>query len=124
MTVLTSSPYNLTYNTLVQAEAQAYNVQGWGGLSNANTVGAVIQVPPSQMGQPTRGSATTETQIQVNWNALTGVSTGGSAITSYNLQWDQGNGTYVDLIGQTGSEQTLTTYTQTSGVSAGQTYNF
>lgn len=61
----------------------------------------------------TRGSATSETQIEVNWSALTGTDTGGSSIDTYNLQWDAGtNGaTWTDIHGALGSESTLTTFT-------------
>jgi hypothetical protein len=50
--------------------------------------------------------------------------TGGSGITSYNLQWDQGTGTFgVDLTGIS-TNYTGTTHTQTAGVVAGTAYQF
>lgn len=48
---------------------------------------------PSQMAPPTRGSTTTESQITLNWVALTGASTGYSPILSYIVYWDNGSGT-------------------------------
>lgn len=42
MTELTSSPYSLTYGTLVAAKVQAYNSNGWSVLSDANIAGATI----------------------------------------------------------------------------------
>ncbi len=41
------------------------------------------------MGKVTRGSATSTSLIEVDWTALTSdADMGGSAITSYHLQWD------------------------------------
>jgi len=34
----------------------------------------------------------TETEITLTWSSITGVATGNSAITSYNLYWDNSNG--------------------------------
>jgi hypothetical protein len=52
---------------------------------------------------PTRGSDTTESELQVDWSDLTTTTeTGGSAILTYHLQWDAGVGgtsSWVDLIG-------------------------
>lgn len=78
------------------------------------------------MSPVTRGSQTSESQIEVFWSALTGTSTGGSSIDTYNLQWDAGsNGaSWNDIHGQTGSESLALTYIQTSGITAGETYQF
>lgn len=46
MSVLSTSPYSLTYGTLVVAQVQAYNANGWGALSPSNTVGATILTAP------------------------------------------------------------------------------
>jgi hypothetical protein len=71
------------------------------------------------------GSDTTTTQLAVDFVALTsGADTGGSTIDSYNLQWDQGTGAWVDLFGEDGAYQLLTTYTVTSGVTGGSAYRF
>lgn len=70
------------------------------------------------MDAPTRGSATTSTQIQIQWNALTtAYEIGDAPIKSYNLQWDvDGTDTnYVDLVGST------TPYIQTSYAMTGLT---
>ncbi len=48
---------------------------------------------------PTLGTDIDLYQLEVQWQALTGVATGGSAITSYNLQYDQGTGSWLDVIG-------------------------
>jgi hypothetical protein len=46
MSVLSTSPYSLSYGTLVIAQVQAYNANGWGALSPSNTVGATILTAP------------------------------------------------------------------------------
>ena len=112
MSTLTSSSYNLTFGDLVVAKVQAHNQYGWGIQSIPNSVGALIQTPPNQMQAPTRGSATSETQIEVFWLALTGNSTGGAPIDSYNIQFDNNtNGTtWTDLAGETGFFDTSLSY--------------
>jgi len=52
--------------------------------------------------------------------------TGGSPITSYNLQWDSGygNSTWVDVVGQEDSAYLSTSYLMTAGVASGATYQF
>jgi hypothetical protein len=78
------------------------------------------------MNAPTRGAQTTEGQIELFWNALTGVNTGGIQIDSYNLQWDAGsNGaTWYDLVGEEGFFSTALTYTKVGGLNAGEPYMF
>lgn len=125
LTTLRASPFDLTYGTLVQARVMAENANGWGSLSQVNLVGAAVETEPSQMGAPTMGSATTTTQLAIDFVALTaGSETGGSTIDSYHLQWDQGTGSWLDLFGEDGAYQLLTTYTVTSGVSGGSAYRF
>lgn len=56
------------------------------------------------MSAPTKGSATSESRIEVEWLELVGDDTGGSTILSYHLQWDEGDPDatdFVDLIGLT-----------------------
>lgn len=73
---------------------------------------------------PSQGSSTSETQIEVNWNALTGDNTGGVAILSYNLQWDNA-GVWADLQGDISSLSTALTYLKDStGLTAGNSYSF
>lgn len=78
------------------------------------------------MNAPTRGASTTEGQIELFWNSLTGDNTGGIQIDSYNLQWDAGsNGaTWYDLVGEEGFFSTALTYTKVGGLNAGEPYMF
>lgn len=52
---------------------------------------------PSQMG-PLSVISKTETEITLAWSPLTGVATGNSLITSYNLYWDNNSGTVNILV--------------------------
>ncbi len=60
------------------------------------------------------------------WAALTGDSTGGVSIDSYNLQWDGGsNGVdWYDLQGEDGFFDTALTYLKIGGLTAGNAYQF
>lgn len=83
------STYGYTLGSLVEAKVKAHNTNGYGEYSPVNVAGSTIQTAPTTMNAPISGSATSSTQIQVTWSALTASSdTGGSAITSYNLEWD------------------------------------
>lgn len=73
-----------------------------------------------------RGSATSETQIDVRWDQLTAFAdVRGPAIVSYNLQWDAGTqgAFWIDLIGKT-AFYTNDAFLFSYGVSAGVIYNF
>jgi hypothetical protein len=65
------------------------------------------------MGDPRRNSGTTETKIVVEWDSLTDVSTGDSPIITYYLEWDQGSGSWTELIGLSSDYTTLTFITET-----------
>lgn len=75
----------------------------------------------------TRGDDTSTTQIQADWTALsTTAETGDSTILSYELQWDAGTtgSTFTTIVGGSASYYTGTTFTVSSGVSAGTDYQF
>jgi hypothetical protein len=95
-----SSTYSYATGDLVSFAARAYNSDGWGAYSNPNTAGATIMTLPAAMGTPIEGALTSYTQIQATWSALASVNAqGGTPITSYSLEWDQGSGTFVVLKG-------------------------
>lgn len=48
--------FDLDFEDLVVVRASAYNVNGWGDVSDLNTQGATIKIIPIQMADPTRGS--------------------------------------------------------------------
>jgi hypothetical protein len=71
---------------------------------------------------PSRGDLTSETTLQVLWDELSGINTGGAAIDSYNLRWDAGVGVWDDVTGEDGNYQLDLFYVITSGVTGGETY--
>jgi hypothetical protein len=74
----------------------------------------------------TKGSLTTQNQVQVTWSSVSSApANGGASVISYNLQWDQGtNGiTWYNLVGSS-TDSTATQYTATSSVVAGTYYRF
>lgn len=88
MQTLRAEPFNLEQGDIVVAIVRAVNANGEGAYSEPNSVGVEIEVEPAQMEAPVRGSGTTETQIELSWTTIEGLSTGGASIDSYNLKWD------------------------------------
>lgn len=126
MTTLAASPYSLTYGTDIKAKVSATNAVGTSGTSGQSTSFTQLETVPVTMGAVSSGSSTDDTQIEVSWSALsTDADTGGSAITSYQIQWDSGTAgvTYTTLQGLS-PYSTLTSYTVNSGLTGGQDYKF
>jgi titin len=127
MSSLTSAtPFGFQQGDEIAARATATNLVGTGAAGPVSVTQTVLaQVAPlTPPTTPRRGSGTTQAQIVIDWDALVAPLTGGSGITSYNLQWDQGTGTFgVDLTGIS-TNYTGTTHTQTAGVVAGTAYQF
>ena len=71
MNVITDG-YALALNSLIQVRASAINTYGQSTPSYVNTLGARVRTVPVQMSTPTRGTDTSESEIQVNWASLTG----------------------------------------------------
>jgi hypothetical protein len=65
MHALRASPFLLTYDTLIRAKVLARNERGWSAESDPNASGAQVQVEPSAVPAPTRGSATGPAQLEV-----------------------------------------------------------
>jgi hypothetical protein len=94
------SNYAYATGDLPLFKARARNIDGWGEQSNPNSGGATIMTVPAAVTAPTEGSSTSHTQIETYWTALTALADiGGTDITSYALEWDQGSGTWVTLKG-------------------------
>ena len=53
------------------------------------------------MAPTTEGSATSKSVVEIIWSSVTYPHDGGSPILSYNIYWDKGVGTWVNLVGQT-----------------------
>lgn len=68
-------------------------------------------------------SGSTSTSLTVAWTALTtDAYTGGSAITSYKLEWDKGTSTWETLVGDP-VDLVSTSYTSSS-LTAGTSYKY
>jgi len=73
----------------VSVKVTATNAFGTSEPSTPNTTGARIEtVPLKPSTMPSRGSFTSQTQINLLISQLTGLDTGGSSITSYVIYWD------------------------------------
>ena len=76
------------------------------------------------MYDPVKDATSTATSLTVTWDALTlSAYTGGSDITSYKLEWDQGTSTWDTLVGGSSDQIVPRSYTRTS-LTAGQSYKF
>ena len=68
------------------AKVRARNIFGYGDYSEPNVSGATVQVEPFAAAAPTLDiTASSLTEIKVDWEELTDDATGGSPITSYDL---------------------------------------
>jgi hypothetical protein len=125
---LRAEPFLLVQKSVVVAKIRALNGIDWGEFSDPNSIGATIFVEPYKMITPTRGFATSESLIEIEWLPIPADSdeTGGSAIDSYNLQWKVKDSAddYVDLVGEDGNFQTGVVHIQETGVVASTTYLF
>ena len=75
------------------------------------------------MSAPTEGSETSDSQIQVEWASVTdaGTPTGNSAVTSYQLLWDNGDAARTDFLSL--MDDLVTSHTVV-GVTEGAFYRF
>lgn len=86
MTRLRLDPYLLTFQQMIRAKVSVLNRNGWSAESDANTVGALIQVEPQTMPAPTKGALTSQTQVHVLWTSTDFTPMNGdSTILTYNL---------------------------------------
>jgi len=116
MSILSTSPYDLLFDTLILVRISATNSAGTSIWSSENTSGARVRAAPDKMETPFKGLAISETALQISWTeATSAVATGNSAILNYRLYWDSGTSANPDIVLYEGS---LTSYTQT-GLVAG-----
>lgn len=91
MATFTQEPYSLEQGTLIQVTVQGLNQVGWSTTSSLNTVGVKVQTEPKEI--PTAPIVDTfnsnELQITILIAPIEEIElVGGSAITSYSLEWD------------------------------------
>jgi hypothetical protein len=90
MATFTSS-YGLTLNNPIVALVYPINSVGEGPPTDENTPGILAQTKPLKPpSAPTQGTSTSHIQIHAKWLSLVGDDNGGSAITTYELVWDNG----------------------------------
>lgn len=121
MSVFTSAPYSLSEGDFVYFSVVAINAVGDSTASAINADNAVVMTVPEKPADATKVSATTST-ITVDFDGFTVANNGGSAITSIILYWDQGSGTYVELVGE--SSDSLVTQFTVTGLTEGSNYSF
>lgn len=94
-----------------------HNSLGYGATSTINSSGALIRQKPDQMSAPTIDSYS-DTDVSLSWSTLSAPNNGDSAITSYELYWDNGLGgtPAISLL------NSLTTSHTEAGLTAGTTY--
>jgi hypothetical protein len=51
------------------------------------------------MSAPIEGKATNRRTIEILWSPIVSPYDGGSSVLSYNLYWDRGVGTWINLVG-------------------------
>lgn len=89
MSTLTSSPYLYPFDALVLVRVSATNAYGT-STPATNFGSARIRSAPIKMTDITIASYS-DSQITITWDSFSGTDAGNSAITSYNLWWNQGN---------------------------------
>ena len=125
MSYLTAaSPYGYIQGEIIVSKIVAYNVIGTSAESIPNVSGIAGQVVPWTPSYTPQKVYATKTSISISMPTITGDLTGGSAITSYNLQYKV-TGSISSFISLTGEipSSTSTTYIK-SGLVAGTSYDF
>ena len=123
------STYSLAQGDSIVAQVRMQNNNGWSSLSSSSTNNPLVQVVPhkpssppvrvySQL-QPT--DTNYGTVLTISCPELSGTDTGGSTITSYQIDYDStGSGNWITLGGSSPSSL-ITMYTVT-GLTNGQSY--
>lgn len=101
MSSFLSTPFNLLRGDYIRVVVSAINSRGEGQYSAANADNLRVRTVPDKMNVPSRLPTSTSSRFELSWNALddpdyatiptpTTSTNGGSAITSYFLEWDSG----------------------------------
>jgi hypothetical protein len=128
-TIAYSELRSATFGTLILGDevvvkVRAKNSIAWGAYSGESSGGDLVKTEPlSPPVALTEGSLTDDSQIQVNYSALTGTDTGFDTITAYKIWWDNGSAAANWLLLATETSPTYT-HTTMTGVSRGASYQF
>jgi len=119
------APYNLVELELIRIQVIAHNPRGWGVASPVNTAGVTAMTVPSQMTAPINGPLTDEYLIDVSWSTLAFPNNGGSDLTSFDLEYDNGTAGFIWYSLQGIHPESLNLwYKISTGVIPGRTYLF
>jgi len=138
MAALRAAPFGLSLGDGIVAVARAANSIGWSPLYSAPNSGLAVtvqQAPDAPSSSPTQLSAGAQA-LAVSMPLIGGALTGGSGVTSYNLQYDQGGplgtGTagaaadddFISLVGEVPDTNTAQTALSLSGLVPNTVYAF
>ena len=129
MSQLTASPFNLEQGDKIVARMTVTNVAGDSPISDDTelvdiTYALAMTIPHKPANPPQKGDATTTSQVEVLIDVLTGDATGGSAILSYHIVYqdpDTGD-SWIELQGA--SSNALTTSYTVMGAQPAKVYSF
>ena len=111
---------SLTQGSLIVARVRSRNENGWSFFSQENISGAVIEFKPHKIEIVSYDVLnSSNSQVIMLWEELTGVSTGGSEILGYTVQFDQGTGNFIPSAVAVGLAQKTF-----SGLTGGEQYLF
>ena len=102
MSLLVNLPLLMLQGDLITLRVRAYNKIGWSAYSDSNTSGVKAEEKPSTPVASPILISQAESTITLEMPEITGQSTGGSEILSYNLQYNGGgaNSNFISLIGE------------------------
>jgi hypothetical protein len=134
-TTLQASPFGLAAGDAIVAIARARNAVGWSATYSSASAGAVyIQGAPAAPASAPTVSSQSISSLTVEMPLIAESQTGGSAITSYNLQYDQGgeagtatastSQTYVSLVGEVPANNVAVTSMTLTGLDTNTVYTF
>lgn len=108
----------------------AKNRNGWGAGSalNTDTSGLKVSTVPTAVVLSANMSASNDTAVTISWNALitADLSNGGADVITYEVYWNAGifASSFTLLTGSVSTPLITSSYTQDSGISAGNDYTF
>lgn len=138
MSTLSTAPFSLSQGDPIVAIARAANAIGWSASYSSPNSGLAVPVqgPPGAPPSPPIKTAAGESTLTVEMPLVPTALTGGSPITSYNLQYDQGGVTgsgvagpatdssFVSLVGEVPATNTAVTTFTMSGLPTNTVYTF
>ena len=122
----TATPFEYLPGESIRLQVRAWNVIGPGPYSSIAT-GPTVETPPATPSLPPERveAGTSPSQIEVAMPAITSgsLAAGAAAISSYNLEWNEGSGTaFTEVTGETTESLALTV--TVDSLEAGRTYTF